>query len=144
MYYTCSDSSGFEVVINSRSHERAARRYVKDGNWGDIKKTTWINVYVKSRKDEYPKRVKIPIHPKEPACIKGLKHRWKTPHSIVGGIESNPGVWASGGGVICTEVCMKCGCGKHTNSWDHDPETGESGLKSVEYVEEEFLDQIFK
>ena len=77
--------------------------------------------------------VTVAIDPPEPDCLKGGEHRWRSPHDLVGGIESNPGVWGSGGGVLIIECCMRCGCARTTDTWAQDPETGEQGLTSVRY-----------
>lgn len=43
-------------------------------------------------------------------------HDWRTPHSLVGGIKENPGVWSTGGtGMTFDYVCRNCGCYKHEN-----------------------------
>lgn len=65
--------------------------------------------------------------------MKKCRHDWQTPHAIVGGCDSNPGVWSLGGlRYAFTEACVKCGCGKHTH---HD---GESGEETVTYRRGEF------
>lgn len=71
----------------------------------------------------------------EPECTRPA-HAWHSPHEIVGGCESNPGVWASGGGVAIHEVCRHCGCARITDTWAQRPDTGEQGLRSVTYREE--------
>lgn len=46
-------------------------------------------------------------------------HKWESPHELVGGAESNPGVWSNGGrSYTYHEVCC-CGAHKHTY---YDPE----------------------
>jgi hypothetical protein len=54
---------------------------------------------------------------------------------LVGGIEENPGVWGHGGGVVINEACVRCGCGRTTDTWAQDPSTGRQGLESVAYEE---------
>lgn len=134
--YKCDDGNG-EVEIEANSAEEAAREYVDGGDWGLIERTTWINVYVTDEDDER-ERVKVALHPPEPACVDGCNHDWDNPHELVGGCESNPGVWGHGGGVIINEACMRCGCKRTTNTWDYDRETGEQGLESVTYEEHAF------
>jgi len=42
------------------------------------------------------------------------EHDWQSPHSIVGGIRENPGVWSNGGTSYSTKsVCACCGAHKH-------------------------------
>lgn len=47
----------------------------------------------------------------EPEVPGDCEHEWCSPHSVVGGCEQNPGVWAAvgGPGVEITEVCRHCG-----------------------------------
>ena len=45
----------------------------------------------------------------EPSCV-AAEHDWCSPHAVVGGIDSNPGVWSTGGTTIVTlTVCRHCG-----------------------------------
>ena len=86
--------------------------------------------------------ITISIEPDEPDCVDGEIHDWQTPIEIVGGIESNPGVQGHGGGVVCHECCMRCGCARITDSWAQRPDTGEQGLESVEYVPDHYGAEI--
>ena len=45
-------------------------------------------------------------------------HAWTSPHSMVGGLENNPGVYGNSGGVKIHEVCSRCGLHRHTDTWD--------------------------
>jgi hypothetical protein len=123
----------------------AAQEYVDRGYYGEINKTTWVNVrtwrelrYVvdgKTQKFEYDEKTHtIAIHPDEPYCTES-DHDWHSPHKVVGGIKSNPGVQGHGGGVLITEVCVHCGCYRVMDTWAQNPETGEQGLESVEYLD---------
>lgn len=85
---------------------------------------------------------KVAVEAPVPACAGDGGHDWQSPHEIVGGIRENPGVWGSGGGVKMTRVCMRCGCGKHTDTWAQDPVDGEQGLTSVRYEAGEFADEL--
>lgn len=73
------------------------------------------------------------IEPSAPACARGRDHQWRSPYSVLGGIESNPGVWGKGGGVIIREVCAHCACYRLTDTWAQDRSTGEQGLTEVAY-----------
>jgi hypothetical protein len=54
--------------------------------------------------------IEMDIDPEPPACAYGHSHRWRSPHEIVGGCRSNPGVFAGeGGGVREESVCPHCG-----------------------------------
>ena len=63
------------------------------------------------------------LEPDEPECTEG-EHDWQSPYEILGGCKENPGVWGHGGGVISSEVCMKCGCERVTDTWRRTPTTG--------------------
>ncbi len=46
----------------------------------------------------------------EPACDAADDHDWCRPHAVVGGLDSNPGVWSGGGTALDTrDVCSCCG-----------------------------------
>jgi hypothetical protein len=77
----------------------------------------------------------VTLNPKEPECTNENKHRWETPYELVGGIEENPGVWGSGGGVIIKEVCIHCGCVRNTDTWAQRMSDGQQGLRSISYEE---------
>lgn len=108
--------------------------WARDGDWDLSGGTIWVHAYLIETEDgeETRHRVTCQVDPEEPPCTEG-KHDWQAPVEIVGGIKENPGIWGHGGGVTIQEVCMHCGCGKFTDTWAQDPETGEQGLTSVEY-----------
>jgi hypothetical protein len=45
------------------------------------------------------------------------EHDWQSPHSIVGGIRENPGVWSNGGTIYSTKEVCAC-CGKYKSETD--------------------------
>ena len=75
--------------------------------------------------------VGVEVHPEPPSCSED-EHDWQSPRSLVGGLDSNPGVFGNAGGVIIMEVCANCGTYKKTNTWDTCPATGQV-FESVEY-----------
>lgn len=152
----CADDGNAEVHYPHADTSREAAETYADGfdrpapsdgtYW--VRVTAWQQCWSVTEDGEvitgrYGERTyTIAIEPGEPECIDGHDHDWKSPHDIVGGIESNPGVWGHAGGVLITEVCMHCGCGHHIDTWAQDPETGEQGLRSVRYVPGEFAEYI--
>lgn len=82
--------------------------------------------------------VTIPMD--EPECVGGRGHDWASPYDIVGGIKENPGVWGHGGGVICREVCLRCGCGRTTDTWAGDGCGGHT--EEVTYESGQHLDAL--
>lgn len=102
--------------------------------------TTWVSVAVWRegldvngdivRVDET--KHTIEVEPDEPDCTADA-HDWQSPIELVGGLRENPGVYGHGGGIIIQEVCLHCGCGRLTDTWAQDRNTGEQGLTSVSY-----------
>jgi hypothetical protein len=136
-----ADNGDGEMETCSDTLRAAAQEYVDGGDWGDGDgSTTWVHVHAWTRyvlgdltlNDDDREDFAIAIDPTPPACPEG-DHEWESPHEVVGGCESNPGVSGHGGGVICREVCHHCGALKITDTWAQCPETGEQGLTSVHY-----------
>lgn len=136
--YLCDDGNA-EIEIEAESAYAAAQEYVDGGDWGDRSKTVWIDVYVTPIGDDGEainderERITIALDAEEPECKDGEEHEWRSPYSVVGGLEENPGVYGHGGGVIITEVCAHCGRYRVTDTWAQNRNTGEQGLESVEY-----------
>lgn len=134
-----ANDGNYEVSYDGLTHSEAAQKYVDDGDWGEITSTIWISVstYLKDADGEICDEEGhcIAIDPPEPDCIDGQEHDWREEHTVVGGLADNPGVFGHGGGVICKDVCAHCGAYRLTDSWAQNPETGEQGLDSVEYLD---------
>ncbi len=138
-----SDDGNALIIGEFDSGLKAAEDYVSEGEWGDRSETGWVTVRVWREGIDADgdtvqvdvARHKITLEAEEPACEEGQKHDWQSPLSIVGGIKENPGVYGHGGGVTIQEVCMRCGCGRLTDTWAQDPSDGEQGLRSVRYEE---------
>lgn len=142
-YY--ADDGNAEVHYQyAETPEEAAQTYVDGGDWGDSTETSWVTVYVERRWEIMDADGDIETHEERtthaitieadvPECAEGHAHDWQSPHSVVGGIEGNPGVQGHDGGVICTEVCRHCGIYRVTDTWAQNRQTGEQGLTSVEY-----------
>ena len=140
MIYICTDGNQ-EIEIEADSAQEAAQEYVDGGDYlGNDLKTTWVNVYVCESREYSNTVIKITVDPEEPKCTED-KHDWQNPIEIVGGCRENPGVFGSGGGVMIIEVCMHCGCGKHNNTWDYDPQDGKK-TESIEYIPGEFRQEL--
>lgn len=96
-----------------------------------------------AEEEEDVETVRVAIDPEEPECAPyGEEHDWQSPHEILGGCESSPGVWGHGGGVWIHEVCMRCGCLRVIDTWAQDMETGQQGLHSVRYEEGRYADEV--
>lgn len=77
--------------------------------------------------------------PTEPDCIDEDGHDWQSPYKLVGGLRENPGVWGRGGNVVVQEACVKCGCGRITDTWTQNPS---DGVTSITYRENLFTDEL--
>jgi len=128
------------LEISAVSFEEAkeqAEQWIADGDWDTSTGTTiWVRGYLSETDDngdETSHPLQVAIDPPEPQCVHAGGHDWQAPHRIVGGSKECPGVSNKGGGVSIQEVCVRCGCGKLTDTWAENPETGEQGLYSVSY-----------
>lgn len=145
-----ADDRNAEIEYDDLTPAEAAQEYVRDCDFDDVASTDWVTVYTyRKGVDESgeivhigEERHKIAIEPTEPDCIDDHSHHWATPHELLGGLEDNPGVWGNGGGVICHEVCLHCGCERITDTWAQDMSTGEQGLTSLEYKEGEYGSEV--
>ena len=147
--WTADDGNAEVRYPGAESGEEVAQEYVDDGDW-NVAGTKWIRIQTWRRGlvlDTDGDIIEIVAHhdshlieiaPEEPSCEGVLDHDWQTPHDIVGGCEQNPGVWGHGGGVIIEEVCQHCGCGRTTDTWAQDSDTGIQGLTSVTYEEDKY------
>lgn len=132
-----------ETVNEAKAH---ARDWVNEGDYGDRKETSWTDCYIQEvclaehgtdedgdaidcDCDLYDGRITVEIEPEEPECSYAGGHKWK---------DHESGVQGHGAGVIYTEFCAHCGCGKHVDTWAQRPDTGQQGLASVSYEEHEF------
>jgi hypothetical protein len=143
--YSLRDSEGSETEIEAESMSHAkvlAREWVEDGDWNCVDKTFWVTVEISDEGEEESCSITVAIDPPEPDCLRDCEHDWQSPYEIVGGIESNPGVWGNGGGVIVHEVCMYCHMLKRTDTWAQDPSTGRQGLTSIKYDAERYSDSF--
>jgi hypothetical protein len=149
-----SDGNGddtFEIETETQEQaetiaQQKANEWLETGDWDTSGGTLYLHARW-SLMDADGKEVadgsaSATIQPSEPKCTSREGHDWQSPHGIVGGIKENPGVWGHGGGVKITEVCLRCGCGRHTDTWAQDPTTGKQGLESVSYEAGEFADEI--
>jgi len=140
-----ADDGNAEVYYpHAESGAEAAQEYIDGGDWGDPESTEWVTVHTwqvvvaLSASGEYVTGTfgreshMVAVEPEEPECPEG-EHEWASDHSVVGGCESNPGVFGSGGGVVITEHCRHCGTYREIDTWAQDPQTGTQGLRSVRY-----------
>ena len=136
-HYILKDpESGVTKRITARDYQHAceqAEDWAREGEYGDVESTIWVDVYIEDCAHERLGTVTASIDPPEPDCVGGREHEWSDHYDLVGGCKSNPGVFGNGGGVRCHYACVRCGCGRVTDSWAQRRDTGEQGLDSVEY-----------
>jgi hypothetical protein len=147
--YLVWDVNRIEVQIDAETAEKAAEEYVSEGTWGHALKTSWVTVTVLELGADPDEACDctVTLDPDEPICTHDDGHDWQQPVRLVGGCEESPGVRGHGGGIIDTEICLRCGYVKHLDTWAQNPETGEQGLRSVEYCPDderlqEYLDDL--
>lgn len=101
----------------------------------ESERTLWVRIWVCNAVTGETAYVKVTVDPTAPKCTDGHEHAWDSPYSVLGGCKENPGVWGHGGGVIIRMVCSHCGTYRECDTWGQDPETGEQGLDSIEYLD---------
>jgi hypothetical protein len=107
-------------VLNEDIAEELAQEYVDNGAYGQGPVDVHVYTTRFSREDGEVLRewwVTVSVPPEEPECVdRYTDHDWQSPHSLVGGLESNPGVWGSDHGKVrYTEVCSHCGIYRKTD-----------------------------
>lgn len=139
-----ADGERIEAGTLEEAMEKA-EEWIKNGEWDASEGTVYLTGYlVEITLDEDGDEVEedheitVTVDPEEPKCTEA-EHDWQAPHSLVGGIKENPGVWGHGGGVTMREACMHCGCGKFTDTWAQNPNNGEQGLTSVKYTSRQYV-----
>lgn len=140
-----ADGSGCEKRIKAKNLADAceqAEEWIRDGEWGDVEETFWVDCYVEDLARDTLETVTVQFDPPEPECCDELGHDWCSDYEIVGGCKSNPGVWGSGGGVKIVEACRHCGCAQITDTWGQRRDNGQQGQTVVTYEEGRFSDKI--
>jgi len=74
----------------------------------------------------------------EPVCAVSDEHDWCQPHSVVGGLDSNPGVWSGGGTALdLRSVCSCCGMYRDTHLAGSQRNPGEDAETTTYLVADE-------
>ena len=85
---------------------------VRDGSWDVDPKSgsLALTIHARCKATDEEHSALVVLDPDEPECCGGhLDHEWSDAHRLVGGCESNPGVWSRGAGLTCKYVCVHCG-----------------------------------
>lgn len=120
----------------------ALEEAVKNCEHQDPTRTEFHDLEVRCELTEERDRMTHVFQAEPPKCIHEDGHDWQAPYRIVGGIRQNPGVWGNGGGVVCNECCMHCGCRRRTDTWATNPADGTQGHTVVEYEVGYYSDQL--
>lgn len=137
--YVRDESGDWDISVPKRATKKQIEKYIEEHvaeYFTDHKSTIWVNGRWGLSSDHREHTFDFALDPVAPQCSR-KKHYWHSPHSIVGGIEENPGVWGHGGGVIILEVCKHCGVRKRTDTWAQNPLNGQQGLNSIRYDQDE-------
>lgn len=138
--YLLIEDSGAEIEIYAGSlaeAEQEAIEWAEEGSYDEAALPVWVDVRIydlaSDDRADAVSTVTARIDPPEPACPGHTEHDWQSPHRIVGGLRESPGVWGHGGGVTIQKVCVRCGAGRHIDTWAQRRDTGEQGLEAVTY-----------
>lgn len=156
-YYVLVEDGVSYACYDTLDDARDDAADASSGDYGCVTETVWSDreiyeVRAKNEREaltrprsrsEHVETVTVTIDPEAPPCDDDSPdHDWQSPIEIVGGIVENPGVWGHGGGVTITECCMRCGCRRVTDTWAQRGDTGEQGLRSVEYTSGFYDDRL--
>jgi hypothetical protein len=111
---------------------------VRDGDW-DAEGRSWTwhgRSSCAATGEEHTHSVEIAAE--VPDCVDD-EHDWQSPHSVLGGLRENPGVWGKGGGVMIREVCAHCGRYRLIDTWADDGRGGHERHESYEDADEDSL-----
>jgi hypothetical protein len=131
--WSCAED-GFQFDVVMADCAKTALETVRE-NLGsyDNDETIWVDHTVTSLVHMEEQSQTIQIDPPEPECKRKAGHQWSSPIEVVGGCETNPGVFGHGGSVVVKTFCSHCGLIREVDNWAQNPQTGEQGLQSVIY-----------
>lgn len=144
--YLIGDEHGADTTVEAGSLEQAlelAKDWARDGSWDTRCEIDVFAVELDPTQDDGRDRrgaevgnrvwatVEVGEDPPEPECTEDA-HDWQAPHSIVGGLRENPGVWSQGGTTMTHHsVCAHCGLHRHETR--HGAQRNPGQLDTVEY-----------
>lgn len=144
--YLIGDEHVSDTVVQADSLEDAlelARDWARDGSWDQRCEVDVFAVELDldayesgNKREAYVgdlawATVEVGEDPPEPECSED-EHDWRAPHSVVGGLSENPGVWSEGGTTMTFHrVCAHCGLNRHETR--HGAQRNPGQLDTVEY-----------
>jgi hypothetical protein len=145
--YLIGDECVSDTVVYAASLEDAldlAKDWERDGSWDQRCEVDVFAVELDldayengNRREAYIgylawATVEVGEDPPEPECEAADEHDWCSPHSVLGGLTENPGVWSEGGTkMVFRKVCKHCGCYRTETSVGAQRNPGE--LDRLEY-----------
>lgn len=139
-YRISSDNVSEIIDAQDRSEaEDIASDWIKDGDWGGGKYRVCVALQEVDELqedigDHWAIDVEVGDDPEPPECREDHEHEWVSPVEVVGGIESNPGVWSCGGTtLVFKQVCRHCGAYRKETSYGSQRNPGQ--CDTVEYLE---------
>lgn len=106
-YEVRDEGATWEITSSPSEIDADVEASVRDGDWGADGAWVWSGG-VSCEIDGYSEMHSVEFVAALPDCTEA-EHDWQSPHSVLGGCDSNPGVWGNGGGVVIKEVCSHCG-----------------------------------
>lgn len=131
-YLITDDSGSGEFFANDWEDALEQAEEWTQELYEDVEETRWVDVVITDTETGEERTRDYTFDPKPPECTED-EHDWYAPHSILGGLEENPGVWGHGGGTISTDICKHCGCARTVDTWATNPSNGSQGHESVKY-----------
>ncbi len=116
--YEVRDDSAMWMIVSSPSTiDDDVEASVRDGEWGDDAGAWVWSGRVRCEIDGYSETHTVEFECPDVPCTEGNTHDWQSPHSVVGGIKENPGVWGgNNAGIKIREVCAYCGTYRLTDT----------------------------
>lgn len=136
--YVLVDTTGDRITKtvladNDEDAREQLDEWLREG-WG-CEGDVWVDGHAYPE-DEDTDRIETSLDylpPLAPDCADGHEHEWIAPHSVLGGLKENPGVWGHGGGIVYEELCEHCHVKRVTDTWATNPINGTQGHRVVRY-----------
>ncbi len=119
-YYNCECTMKYQIrehigdcveTVEASSLEEArekAQEWLATGDYGD--EEDYYSVTITDEEGNETDVELVAGGPTVPPCVSGKRHKWQSPHELVGGNEGNPGEFGCGAGQLrFLEVCCHCG-----------------------------------
>lgn len=139
MKFRANDEQAREVIEADSLAEalETAADLWKDGSWDGKSIVTVRVTELDADGDDTDNADSIDVEvgddPEAPECTDG-QHDWQSPYPVVGGIDSNPGVWSKGGTTMVYKTCC-AKCGVYRVETHYGSQRNHGQCDQVEFVE---------